>query len=307
METKEYPVIWFQGAACSGCAVSVLNSVSPSIRNLLVDPVLPGKHVSLVFQPTIMAGSGDAVMEATWDTARTEKGAFLLVVEGAVPLEEEGLFCCVGEKGERPIPLTESLENLCGDALAVVALGTCAAFGGIPAGKPNPTGCVSVRDFLEEKKIGTPLINLSGCPPHPDWFVGTVAQVLLSGLPDADQLDDTLRPRAFYGQLIHENCPRRAYFDEGKFAQYPSDEGCLYELGCKGPVTYADCPTRRWNAAVSWCVGAGGPCSGCTQPEFPDVVAPLYEKIVDVDIPNIGEYWQQQKTANGANYAKAEG
>jgi hydrogenase small subunit len=148
---------------------------------------------------------------------------------------------------------------------------------------------------MEERKISTPLINVPGCPPHPDWFVGTVAQVLLSGLPDTEHLDDYLRPRAFFGQLIHENCPRRAWFDEGKFAKHPGDEGCLYELGCKGPITYADCPTRRWNAAVSWCIGAGGPCAGCTQPEFPDVVAPLYEKIVDVDIPNIGACWQQER------------
>lgn len=295
METKEYPVIWFQGAACTGCAVSILNSVSPSVRNLLVDPVLPGKHISMVFHPNVMAGSGDAAFEAAQTTAKDVKGGFILVVEGAVPLNEDGLFCCVGEDGDRPIPFTESLEKFASNALAIVAFGTCSSFGGIPAGEPNPTGCVSVRDFLAQKNIATPLINLPGCPPHPDWFVGTVAQVLLAGLPSPDQIDDYLRPRAFYGKLIHENCSRRASFDEGKFAKNLGDEGCLYEMGCKGPVTYADCPTRRWNSAVSWCVGAGGPCSGCTQPEFPDVVAPLYEKIVDVDIPNIGECWQEKK------------
>jgi hydrogenase small subunit len=294
VETNEYPVVWLQGASCSGCAVSLLNSVAPSVRNLLVDPVLPGKHVSLVFQPTVMAGSGEAVMKAASDTAETTKGAFILVVEGSIPLKEDGLFCCVGEDGDRPIPIAESVEKLGRDALAVVALGTCAAFGGIPAGAPNPTGAVSVMDLFKEKGVETPLVNLPGCPAHPDWFVGTVASILLNGLPGPDDLDDYLRPKTFYGQLIHENCPRRAYFDEGKFAKKLGDEGCLYELGCKGPVTYADCPTRRWNAAVSWCIGAGAPCSGCTQPEFPDVVAPLYEKIVDVEIPAIGAYWQQK-------------
>ena len=109
METKEYPVIWFQGAACTGCAVSVLNSVSPSVRNLLVDPVLPGKHISMVFHPNVMAGSGDAAFAAAQTTAEDVKGGFILVVEGAVPLKEDGLFCCVGEDGDRPIPFAESL------------------------------------------------------------------------------------------------------------------------------------------------------------------------------------------------------
>jgi hydrogenase small subunit len=249
----------------------------------------------MVFHPNIMAGSGHGAFEAAQNTVENVKGGFILVVEGAVPLKEDGLFCCVGEDGDRPIPFAESLEKFASNAMAVIAFGTCASFGGIPAGTPNPTGCVSVGDFLKEKGIATPILNLPGCPPHPDWFVGTVAQVLLAGLPSPDQLDDHLRPKAFYGSLIHENCPRRASFDEGKFAKKLGDEGCLYEMGCKGPITYADCPTRRWNSSVSWCIGAGGPCSGCTQPEFPDVVAPLYEKIVDVDIPNIGECWQEQK------------
>ena len=107
METNEYPVVWLQGASCSGCAVSLLNSVAPSVRNLLVDPVLPGKHVSLVFQPTVMAGSGEAVMKAARDAAETAKGAFILVVEGSIPLKEDGIFCCVGEDGDRPIPIAE--------------------------------------------------------------------------------------------------------------------------------------------------------------------------------------------------------
>jgi len=256
---------------------------------LLVDPVLPGKHVSLVYHPNVMAGSGDAAMEVVETTAEESQGGFILVVEGAVPLAEDGLYCCVGEDGDRPIPMAETMEKLCGNALAIIGFGTCASFGGIPAGEPNPTGCVSVREFMAQRNIATPLINIPGCPPHPDWFVGTVSHVLLAGLPSADDLDDHLRPKAFFGQLIHENCPRRAYFDEGKFAKHLSDEGCLYEVGCKGPITYADCATRRWNGGVSWCIGAGGPCAGCVQPEFPDVVAPLYEKTVDVDIPNIGE------------------
>jgi hydrogenase small subunit len=115
----------------------------------------------------------------------------------------------------------------------------------------------------------------------------------LNGLPKPEELDDNLRPLAFYGKLIHENCPRRAYFDEGKFAKKPGDEGCLYELGCKGPITYADCPTRRWNNGTNWVIGAGSPCLGCTQPEFTSL--PYYQKLVDVELPEIGAYWTDKK------------
>jgi hydrogenase small subunit len=179
--------------------------------------------------------------------------------------------------------------------MAVIALGTCAAFGGIPAAAPNPTGARPVKEFLDSKGISKPLVNIPGCPPHPDWFTGTVAGIILNGLPTADDLDDLLRPKAFYGKLIHENCPRRAYFDEGKFAKNPGDEGCLYGLGCKGPITYADCPLRRWNNGTNWVIGAGAPCNGCTQPEFPDGTAPFYEKLVDVELPTIGAYWATGK------------
>jgi hydrogenase small subunit len=141
---------------------------------------------------------------------------------------------------------------------------------------------------LSAEGIKTPLVNVPGCPAHPDWIVGTIASLLLQGLPGEDALDEYLRPKAFYGQLIHENCPRRAYFDEGKFAEKLSDPYCLYELGCKGPVTHADCPTRLWNNGVNWCVGSGAPCIGCVEPTFPDVVAPIYEKITDEALPNIG-------------------
>ncbi|MFW6126079.1 MAG: iron hydrogenase, partial [Chloroflexota bacterium] len=130
---------------------------------------------------------------------------------------------------------------------------------------------------------------------HPDWFTSTAASIILNGLPKAADLDDNLRPLAFYGKLIHENCPRRAYFDEGKFAKKPGDEGCLYELGCKGPITYADCPLRRWNNGTNWVIGAGAPCNGCTQPEFPDQTSPFYEKLVDVELPRIGACWQESK------------
>jgi hydrogenase small subunit len=289
-KVEEYPVIWLQGATCTGCSVSVLNSVSPTIKNVLVDEVIPGKHVNLRFQATVMAGAGELVIKELEDTWHKKKGGYVLVVEGAIPTKGNGIYGSIGEsKDGKPVAMDARVEALGRDALAVIALGTCASFGGIPAAKPNPSQCVSVMQLFNARKVTTPLINIPGCPPHPDWFIGTVASVLIGGLPKASDLDELHRPKAFYGQLIHENCPRRAYYDEQKFAKKLSDPGCLYELGCKGPVTHADCATRLWNHGVNWCVACGGICIGCACEGFPDLVSPMYEKTPDEKLPNIGQ------------------
>jgi len=292
----EVPVIWLQAATCTGCSVSVLNAVSPTVKNVLIDEVIPGKHLNLRYHATIMAGAGDQVIGVLEETATSLKGAYVLVVEGAIPTARDGIYGAIGEKAGKEIPITRWAAELGRNALATIALGTCAAFGGIPAGAPNPTGCMGTRAFYDQQGIVTPVVNVPGCPRHPDWFLGTVAAILINGLPKPEDLDPFGRPKAFYGKLIHENCPRRAYFDEGKFAKKLSDEGCLYELGCKGPVTYADCPIRLWNNGVNWCVGAGSPCFGCVEPTFPDVLSPMYHKITGVEIPKIGEYWQKEST-----------
>ena len=291
--TQEHPVVWFQGASCSGCSVSVLNSVSPKIQNVLVDEVLPGHHVSLRFHQTIMAGSGEMTLKVLEDAERRLAGTYLLVVEGAVPTADGGIYGTVGERGDKGLTIADQVAELGSKAAAVIALGTCAAFGGIPAAAPNPTGCMSVNDFFASRQVAVPVINLPGCPPHPDWFVGTVATVLLAGLPKPDELDAFLRPKAFYGPMIHEHCPRRAYFDEGKFARKLSDPGCLLELGCKGPVTHADCPLRLWNGGTNWCIGAGSPCLGCVEPGFPDVLSPLYEKLDEAALRRVGASGQK--------------
>jgi hydrogenase small subunit len=288
LETQEYPVIWLQAATCTGCSVSVLNSVSPTVKNVLIDEVIPGKHADVRYQATIMAGAGDSVIEALEETWRQYKGEYLLVVEGAIPTRADGRYGSLGERDGHLVPLSERVEMLGRDALAVIALGTCATFGGIAAASPNPAQCISVLELFQSREIATPLVNVAGCPPHPDWFLSTVAGLMLLGLPKPEDLDEFMRPKAFYGKLIHENCQRRAYYDEQKFAQKLSDEGCLYELGCKGPVTHADCPIRLWNSGVNWCVGCGGLCIGCTSSGFPDLVSPIYEKTPEVSLPNIG-------------------
>ena len=285
---KEVPLVWLAASACTGCSVSLLNSASPTIKNILVDQVIPGVHINLRFHQTIMAGAGEPVIKVLEDTAKEKKGIYILAVDGAIPMEPKAHYCVMGERDGKPVTLEERFVELASDSLAILAVGTCAAFGGIAAAAPNPSNAQSVRKVLEARGIKKPLINISGCPPHPDWFMGTVASILLAGLPKPEELDDNLRPLTFYGKLIHENCPRRASFDEGKFAKKPGDEECLYELGCKGPITYADCPLRRWNSGTNWVIGAGAPCMGCTQPEFPDLIAPCYEKLVDIELPVVG-------------------
>jgi len=294
-DIKEMPAVWISAGACGGCAISVLNTVAPSIKNVLIDEVIPGVHISLKFQLNISAGSGDQVIKVLEDVGQQNQGEFLLIVDGVVSTADGGIFCTIGERGEERIPVRQWVVELGKKALAVMALGTCSCFGGIPGARPNPSGVKKLMDIYKEEGVKTPLINVPGCPPHPDWFVGTLAKLLIAGLPKPEDLDDWLRPKEFYGMLIHENCQRRAYFDEGKFAKHFGEPGCLYELGCKGPITYADCPLKQWNNGVNWCIRAGMGCQGCTQPEFPDFLGSFYEKLTDVDMPKIGEYWKEKE------------
>lgn len=264
----EVPVIWIATGVCSGCSVALLNTASPTIQELLLDQVLPGKHVSLAFHTTVMAASGEPAMEALHRVTEEHKGEYILVVDGVTASKDDGLYCAMGEKDGRPITGYAHVRDLGRDAQAVLGVGACAAFGGIPAAPPNPTGCLSVSELFKREGITTPCVNIPGCPPHPDWIVGTIATVLLGGLK-ALKLDQYVRPAPFFSQCIHDNCPYRGHFDRGDFAEHFGEHGCLLKLGCKGPSTYADCPIRKWNNGTSWCVEAGHPCIGCSEPEFP--------------------------------------
>jgi len=287
-QTVEIPVVWLQGAACSGCVVSLLNSFAPSIHTVLLRELTPGKHVNLRFLMTAMAGQGQQVIDVIEETAEAHKGGYVLVMEGSIQLTDP-MFATLGEKDDQEVAISQKAAELADSAMAVVAMGTCAAFGGIPSAQPNPTGAVGIAELLVREGIATPVINIPGCPPHPDWLVGSLAAVMRYGL-DAVEVDDIARPTVFYGQLVHETCPRRADFDAGKFAKSFGETGCLYELGCKGPVTYADCPKRMWNTGTNWCIGAGSPCHGCVEPDFPDRLSPLYKKIDEqrLDLFRIG-------------------
>lgn len=251
------PVIWFQGQSCTGCSISTLNTAYPDIAKVITE------IISLEFHPSIMASAGEQALKVLDYALENQAGKFVLVVEGAIPTQATGNFNTMGEKDGKPITALDWVTRLGNASKAILNVGTCSSFGGIPAGTPNPTGAKAVRDILPKATM----INIPGCPPHPDWVIGTIAHVLLYGIPE---LDKDLRPLVFYKGLIHENCERRADFEAGKFAKDYGEEGCLFELGCKGPMAYCDASIRGWNNGVNWCNRSGGPCIACTEPTFPD-------------------------------------
>ena len=209
----------------------------------------------------------------------------MLVVEGtpligAPPGGSPGDYCWIGEYNGKPATGYQLLQNLAAKASYVVAVGQCSAFGNIPAAKGNLTGGVSVTEALKTAGVTTknPVINLAGCPAHPDWTLITLASVLQGFMPELDELG---RPKAFFSSLIHDNCPRRGAYDAGQFAQAFDDPvGCYWKLGCKGPITQSSCGETKWNGGVSFCTQAGPMCWGCMHPNFPDPpTSPFFSQV----------------------------
>ncbi len=255
MESAKRPsVIWLQFQECTGCTESLLRAEHPTLDKLILDVI------SLDYHETLFAAAGHQAEAARKAAMQANKGKYVLVVEGAIPVKQKGIFCKIG--GQTAVDM---LKECAADAAAVIAIGSCASWGGMPSTDPNPTGASSVAEVL-----GKGVITIPGCPPNPYNFLVTVVHFLtFKSLPAVDQLG---RPLFAYSRLIHENCERRAHFDAGRFAIEFGDEGhrkgfCLYKLGCKGPETYANCPVIGFGdiGEVSWPVGCGLPCIGCTE------------------------------------------
>jgi hydrogenase small subunit len=248
------PVVWLEFQDCAGCTESFLRASRPTAAEIVLDVL------SVDYHETIMAASGHLAEEAKKQT--TDAGGHLLVVEGSIPTAEDGIYCCIGGR-----TAVDILEEAAANALAVVAVGSCASFGGIPKAAPNPTGAVGVMDLVKDK----PVLNLPGCPYNVVNLTATVVHFLTFG--ELPAMDDLGRPLFAYGALIHDNCERRGHFDAGEFVRQWGDAGhrqgwCLYQMGCKGPVTYHNCPSARWNDGTSWPVGSGHGCIGCSEPDF---------------------------------------
>ncbi len=259
------PVIWLSGQECTGCTESLLRASHPSIGTLLLD------LISLDYSETLNTGAGHQAEEFRAKSIEENTGKFILVCEGSIPVKDGGIYCKVAGR-----TALEILKETAPKAAAVISFGSCAAWGGVPSADPNPTGATPVYKILEG--TGIPVVNIPGCPPNPYNFLSTVLYyVTFKKLPE---LDDKLRPKFAYGRLIHENCERRPHFDAGRFAEKFGDEGhrkgyCLYKLGCKGPETYNNCSTLRFNDVGTWPVNTGHPCFGCSE-EGVGFKAPLH-------------------------------
>lgn len=267
---ENHPVLWIQGQGCTGCSVSLLNSVEPTIKAVLLD------IISLQYHPTVMASEGETALENLYRVAKEYKGKFSLAIEGAIPLAANGKYCICGEMHHKEITMLDMTKELGAMAGSVLSIGTCAAYGGIPAAEGNLTQATGVSEVFEKFGIDTPVVNLPGCPPHPDWIVGSIAHLLTKGIPE---LDENGRPLIFFGENIHENCPYLEYFDEDIYSKtFTEKKGCRMEIGCKGPNVYADCFRRKWNSGLNWCV-ENAVCIGCVEPGFPDESSPFYESL----------------------------
>ncbi len=248
-------VLWIQGQSCSGCSVSLLNSDSPDALELLT------RYISLVFHQTVSAAQGDTVGKIL-ETVVASKTDYILAVEGAIPVGMPEACVVCGK------PLTELLPPLIEKAKYVVAIGTCAAFGGIPAAEGNLTGAVSVMEFM--RKIGMKpegkLANCPLCPDHPESMIGTMAYLAGKGYPKVNA--ELFTPDMFFSHSTHDDCPRYHYYSKKIFAKKFGEDGCLFELGCVGALAHTECPKRQWNSGVNWCVRASAPCIACSNENF---------------------------------------
>ncbi len=257
-DARRQSVIWLSFQECTGCTESITRADSPSLEDLIFD------FISLDYHHTLQAVSGDAAEAARHAAMEENKGKYIVVVDGSVPLKDDGVYSTIAGMTN-----LQMLEETTRDAFAVLSVGTCAAFGGIPYADPNPTGAVPISEIVTH----IPVINIPGCPPIPEAMTGTVSYLLSFGsVPELDHLG---RPLAFFGDNIHDRCYRRPFYERGQFADSFDDEGarkgwCLYKVGCKGPVTYNACATLKWNGGVSFPIQSGHGCLGCSEPGFWD-------------------------------------
>ncbi len=246
-------IIYLQGQSCTGCSISLLQATTPSPLSLITD------YSQLAFHADLSATSGKQAIDLIDDYINGNAGEYFLALEGAVP-EMVPSACKIGHHY-----FGDVVRKGAKTASGIITVGNCATFGGIPAAEGNQTGSVSVPTYLEHNNLSPLLVTIPGCSVHPDWLWHTITHLIKVGVPE---LNTHHSPKLFYGTNLHESCPRYHYFQEEIFAKKFGDKGCLFKLGCLGPETFADCPTRWWNGGQTWCIGANAPCIGCASPNF---------------------------------------
>jgi hydrogenase small subunit len=284
-------VIWMTtGLSCDGDSVAMTSATEPSLEDIITG-VIPGLPKVVVHNPVLAYENGADFMEAWYQAERGELDPFVLVVEGSIPNEEingEGHWAAMGTNPEtgQPITTNEWVDRLAPKAAAVVAVGTCATYGGIPAMKNNPTGAMGLPDYLGwswKSKAGLPVVCIPGCPAQPDNTTETLTYLVfhLAGMAPVPDLDDALRPRWLFERTVRESCNRAGFVEQGNFAkEYGDDPRCLVKLGCKGPVVKCNVPVRGWVNGKGGCPNVGGICMACTMPGFPDKYMPFMDEDV---------------------------
>jgi hydrogenase small subunit len=253
--------IWFEANACSGDSISVLNAVKPNLRQILKD------ILDVRYWNALMPEQGERAIQNL--IAAVEAGGFILAVEGAIATAGQGRYAVPFKQGNEIFNSEELLRWMAPRAKYIVAVGTCACFGGPSAARPNPSKSKGVWEIIQKPLV----VNVAGCPVNPDWLLGTLFHLIRFGLPEVDRYQ---RPTRFFGQTVHASCQRRSDYDTENFAENPGDPECMFSLGCMGPVTGADCPNRMWNDHLNWPVKASTPCIGCTKSGFPDKSTPFF-------------------------------
>jgi hydrogenase small subunit len=317
-------VIWLHFQECTGCTESLLRTSHPAVAELILD------LISLDYCETLFAAAGYQAEAALKSAMEANAGKYVCVVEGAIPTKDNGIYCKIGGRTALDI-----LNEVADKAGAIISIGSCASWGGIPSADPNPTGAKGAPQILAGKTV----VTIPGCPANPYNFLGTVLQYVTFGtLPALDELG---RPRFAYGRTIHDDCPRRPHFDAGQFAEKFGDENhrngyCLYKLGCKGPATHANCSLQNFCEVLgAWPIGTGHPCVGCTEqamlwrvpihttveierPMPPDTYPPIHAKqggtsAVAAGVAGvvagglIGAGWMAAKKANDGGEGKGSG
>lgn len=295
---KVVHAFWLAGMSCDGCSIAVVGATNPSVESLLSGDVA-GMPKVVLHHSVLSVEAGEEFVHNYALAAKGELGApYVVIYEGSIADERiaeatGGYFSAMGaekmgldangDEQNRPIPTAEWLKRMAPGAAAVIAIGTCATWGGIPAAAGNPTGSMSLMDFLGRdyrSAFGLPVINIPGCSPIGDNFTETVAMILLflQGITPLPEFDDLGRPAWLFNETVHQRCVRAGFYEEGTFAKDFGDKECLVEVGCWGPVVQCNITSRGALNHMGGCMNTGGICIGCTMPGFPDAFSPFYVK-----------------------------
>jgi hydrogenase small subunit len=285
---SEVHILWIsEGMSCDGDSVSATAASQPSLEDVLLG-LIPGLPKVHLHNKVLAFETGKDFLEPFFRATRDELNPFVLVIEGSIPNEHingDGHWSAFGNRPgtTEPMPLNEWIDMLAPKAIAVVAAGTCATYGGIHAMAGNATGAMGLADYLGwdfRSRAGLPIVNVPGCPIQPDNFMETLLWLLqfAAGKAPMIPLDESFRPTWLFGKTVHEGCGRAGYYEQADFALDYNSPKCQVKVGCWGPVVNCNVPKRGWMGGIGGCPNVGGICIACTMPGFPDKFMPFMDE-----------------------------